>query len=167
MRRNGFWVGAVLVLVAGVGFTIAADNEYYFNACYLILQATIMAVAWNVLGGFTGYVNFGAAGFFAAGVYTSIALEKAFALPLPFLIVAAGLVSGLLGLGTGYLTLRLKGVYFAIATLAMAIVLETFVVNWEFVGGASGTYVIAPEEAPLFDSYIELLFIVMLVLTVG
>jgi branched-chain amino acid transport system permease protein len=53
-------------------------------------------------------------------------------------------VSGLIGLGTGYLTLRLRGVYFAIATLAMAVVLRTLVTNWNYVGGARGAYVVRP-----------------------
>jgi branched-chain amino acid transport system permease protein len=166
MKLDRFWLGALAVLVAGMVFTKLTDNEFYFFAAYAILQGLIMAVAWNVLGGFTGYVNFGSAGFFAAGAYTTIALNKAFALPLPLLILAAGMVSGLIGLATGYLTLRLKGVYFAIATLAMAIVFETIAVNWEYVGGASGAYILRPKSAFVFDSYIELLFMVMLVLAI-
>ncbi|WP_425529963.1 hypothetical protein, partial [Stenotrophomonas maltophilia] len=47
-------------------------------------------------------------------------------------IIAGGLVSGLLGLATGYLTLRLRGVYFSIATLSLAVVLQTLVVNWTY-----------------------------------
>ena len=58
--------------------------------------------------------------------------------PLLLMIPFAGMVCGLLGLGMGYLTLRLRGVFFAIATLALAIVLETLVVNWDYVGGATG-----------------------------
>ena len=73
-------------------------------------------------------------------------LHKAFGLPLPLLILAAGAMSGLIGLGAGYLTLRIKGVYFAIATLALAIVFETIAINWEFVGGASGAYILTPED---------------------
>ena len=53
-----------------------SPNEFYFFAGYAILQAMIMAIAWNILGGFTGYVNFGSAGFFAVGVYTTVALNK-------------------------------------------------------------------------------------------
>ena len=117
MKISAFWVCVVLIFLAGLGLTHAAVNPYYFNALYVILQATIMAVAWNILGGFTGYVNFGSAAFFAVGAYTAIALDKALGLPLPFLIMAAALVCGLIGLGVGYLTLRLKGVYFAIVVL--------------------------------------------------
>ena len=124
------------------------------------------AVAWNILGGFTGYVNFGSAGFFAVGVYTSVSLNKAFGLPLPVTLVAAGVICGLLGLAAGYLTLRLKGVYFAIATLATALVFETVVNNWKFVGGAAGIFVLPPKDSLIFDNFIELLFMLMLFLAV-
>jgi branched-chain amino acid transport system permease protein len=164
-----FWGALAAVVLAGFAFTQTVANEYYYTAIYAILQATMMAVAWNILGGFTGYVNFGSAGFFAVGAYTSIALGKTFGadLPLPVMIVAAALICGLIGLGLGYLTLRLKGVYFSIATLAMAIVFETLMTNWAFVGGARGAYILTPETHLWFDSYIEMLFMVMLLLTLG
>jgi len=164
-----FWSALAAVVLAGLVFTLTVANEYYYTAVYAILQGTLMAVAWNILGGFTGYVNFGSAGFFAMGAYTSIALGRAFGedVSLPVMIVAAALFCGLLGLGLGYLTLRLKGVYFSIATLATAIVLETLMTNWSFVGGARGAYILTPENHLWFDSYIEMLFMVMLLLTLG
>jgi len=167
MKISAFWVVVVAIFVGGLIFTQVATNEYYFTALYVILQATIMAVAWNILGGFTGYVNFGSAAFFAVGAYTSIALNKAFGLPLPLLIAGSAIVCGLIGLGVGYLTLRLKGVYFAIATLAMAIVFETLINNWSFVGGARGAYILTPETHLWFDSYIQMVFMVMLLLTLA
>ncbi|HIC29920.1 MAG TPA: branched-chain amino acid ABC transporter permease, partial [Rhodospirillales bacterium] len=166
-KINPFWPSMAAVFIAGMIFTEVADNEFYFFASYVVLQAVIMATAWNILGGYTGYVNFGSAGFFGVGAYTAIALHKAFGLPLPLLILAAGAMSGLIGLGAGYLTLRIKGVYFAIATLALAIVFETIAINWEFVGGASGAYILTPEEFLFFDSYIEMLFMLILSLAIG
>lgn len=162
-----FWPCAIAIFAAGFIFTLIADNEFYFFASYVVLQAVIMATAWNILGGFTGYVNFGSAGFFAVGAYTTIALNKAFGLPLPFLILGAAICSGIVGLAAGYLTLRLKGVYFAIATLAMSIVFETIANNWEYVGGASGAYILTPDDSLFFDSYIELLFMLILTLAIG
>jgi branched-chain amino acid transport system permease protein len=87
-------------------------------------------------------------------------------LPIPVLIVIGGIVSGIVGLGTGYLTLRLRGAFFAIATLALAVVLATLVVNWEFVGGSSGAYVIRPDSVPLIGNYVQYLFVLMLVMSV-
>ncbi|MDP6352986.1 MAG: branched-chain amino acid ABC transporter permease [Alphaproteobacteria bacterium] len=167
MAAKAFWPVAIALILAAIGLTQLLANEYYFFAAYVVLQFVVLATAWNILGGYTGYVNFGSAAFFAVGAYCSVALIKAFDAPLPVLILAAGAVSGLIGLATGYLTLRLKGVYFAIATLALAIVLETFITNWDFVGGASGTFVLRPKEVWLFDSYIKFLFAVMMVLAVA
>ncbi len=82
------------------------------------------------------------------------------------LIIAGGVIAGLVGLGTGYLTLRLRGVFFAIATLALAVVLQTFVVNWAYVGGSRGAYVIPPENIPFFGPYIQYLFVLMIVLVI-
>src|SRR5918996_3722659 len=164
MRGIVFWTAVAGIFIIGVLTTKVVDNAFFFFAGYAILQATIMAVAWNILGGFTRYVNFGSAGFFAIGAYTSVALDKALHPPLIVPLLVAALLGGLVGLGTGYLTLRLRGVYFAIATLAMAIVFETFVTNWEYVGGATGAYILTPETVLFFDDYIEFLFALMLFL---
>jgi len=153
---------AAVVYLAGKLFAI----DYLFFAGYTVLHFVVLATAWNILGGYCGYVNFGSAGFFALGAYTTVFFHKAYPLPIPALIVLAGIVAGLVGLGTGYLTLRLRGVYFAIATLALAIVLQTLVINWNYVGGSRGAYVIRPQTAPIIGSYIEYLFLLMLLLTV-
>jgi len=100
-------------------------------------------------------------------VYTSVFLIRAIKAPLPVQIVAAGVVAGLLGLGIGYLTLRLRGVFFSISTLALAVVLETMVVNWEYVGGARGTSIIRPAPMAPFDNYASFLFVVMTLLALG
>jgi branched-chain amino acid transport system permease protein len=178
-----FWqvaVAAALYLVFRY-----VHNDYIFFAGYTVLQFIVLSTAWNILGGYCGYVNFGSAGFFALGAYSSVCLytigqsleelfpeslvapmQLIFPLPLPVLIIVAGIVAGLVGLGTGYLTLRLRGVFFAIATLALAVVLQTFIVNWSFVGGSRGAYVIPPNEIPFFGPYIQYLFVLMLVLVI-
>ncbi len=166
MQKYTFTGIMIFVVILGVVTAKLPANEYYFFAGYVILQFVVLATAWNILGGYAGYVNFGSAGFFAIGVYTSIALLKLIEMPLPVLVIAAAGVSGLVGLATGYLTLRLRGVYFAIATLALAIVLETLVNNWTFVGGAAGTFVMRPKETLFFDTYVRLLFVVMLTIAV-
>jgi len=139
-------------------------NEYFFFAGYVVLQYIVLSTAWNILGGYTGYTNFGVGAFFAVGAYSSVVLHKLTSLPVPVMIVVGGLLSGILGFGMGYLTLRLKGVFFAIATLALAIVTQTFIVNWDYVGGSRGVYVIRPQQAPLYGSYIQYLYSLMLVL---
>ena len=154
-------VGAV-IYVCGHLFGIG----YLFFAGYTILQFVALSSAWNILGGYCGYVNFGSAAFFALGAYTTVFFYKFYPLPIPVLIVIAAVVSGIVGLGTGYLTLRLRGAFFAIATLALAVVLQTLVVNWDFVGGSRGAYIIRPEAIAPFGSYIKYLFLVMMLLAI-
>ncbi len=155
-----------LILVAFL-VTNSMENRYYYKASYVVLQYVVLATAWNILGGYTGYVNFGTAAFFAMGAYTAVALIKLWKPPLYVLLVAGGAVSGLIGLGIGYLTLRLRGVFFSIATLALAIVLQTVVSNWEFVGGGAGMPVLKPRSVPFFSNYDEFLFFVMAALAVA
>jgi branched-chain amino acid transport system permease protein len=158
---------ALAVIALGFILTAVIDNRYYFFAAYVILQYIVLATAWNILGGYTGYVNFGTPAFFALGAYTTIVLTLAYRAPLLVLILSGGLIAGLLGLGMGYLTLRLKGVFFSIATLALTVVLQTLVINWPYVGGAKGIKIIRPPTLPLFTTYVEFLFVVMVGLAVG
>ena len=49
-------------------------NEYFFFAAYVVLQFVVLATAWNILGGYAGYVNFGTPAFFGIGAYTAVVL---------------------------------------------------------------------------------------------
>ncbi len=156
------------ILVAAIVYVIArmTANEFLFHAGYVVLQFVVLATAWNILGGYCGYVNFGSAAFFAVGAYTSVFFYNFYPLPIPVLIVIGGVIAGIIGFGMGYLTLRLRGVFFAIATLAMAVVLQTLVVNWDYVGGSRGAYILRGEKVPIIGSYEEYLFLLMLILSV-
>jgi branched-chain amino acid transport system permease protein len=155
----------IAVVLGGVALATAKVNPYLYFAGYVILQYVVIATAWNILGGYAGYVNFGTPAFFALGAYTAVFLIRSMKAPLPVLIVAGGLVAALLGLGIGYLTLRLRGTFFSIATLALSVVLQTMIINWEYVGGSRGISVIRPSGPP-FGSYVTFLFTVMVGLAV-
>jgi branched-chain amino acid transport system permease protein len=166
----------ISLVVAGLVFAaaMASGNDYVFFAGYVVLQYVVLSTAWNILGGYCGYVNFGTGAFFALGAYSTVAIYKLIdnnefphVVPIPVLMLIGGIVSGVIGLGMGYLTLRLRGAFFSIATLALAVVLETLVVNWDFVGGSRGAYIIRPESLAPFGNYIRYLFLIMLLLTVG
>ena len=179
LPNSAFWLAIVVV---GLAFVVVSrltiHNEYYYFAGYVVLEYIVLSTAWNILGGYTGYTNFGTGAFFAVGAYSSAVLHKlpallhgvfalpVFSFPLPAMIVVGGIVSGAMGLGTGYLTLRLRGVFFAIATLALSIVVQTLIVNWDFVGGSRGIYIIRPANAPLGGGYIQYLFSLMTLLAV-
>ena len=168
MNRSGiaFWVGSALFLVAVLLTTQLIRNEYPFFAGYVILQFVVLAVAWSILGGYAGYVNFGTSAFFGVGVYTAVFLFKATGAPLAVQIVAAAAVGALLGFAVGLLTLRMQGIFFSIATIALTIVIETTVTNWRFVGGAAGIQMQRPAVTPPFESYTQMLFFVQAILVV-
>ena len=168
MRNRRFFIFALLAAVVTFAVARLINNAYGFFAGYVVLQYIVLATAWNILGGYTGYVNFGTAAFFALGAYATVVLHKTVPiLPLPVMMLAGGAISGLIGLGMGYLTLRLRGTFFSIATLAMAVVAQTLITNWNFVGGSRGAYIIRPARSPIFPGdYIQYLFVVMLVLCV-
>src|SRR5689334_16740971 len=167
MQARTFILITLVVAAAGFAATQIVSNDYVFFAGYTVLQFVVLATAWNILGGYCGYVNFGSAAFFALGAYSTVFFHKAFQMPIPVLIVIGGIVSGIIGLGMGYLTLRLRGSFFAIATLALAVVLQTLIVNWDYVGGSRGAYIIRPSALTVAGhqiSYIEYLFLLMLTL---
>jgi branched-chain amino acid transport system permease protein len=166
-RTMKFWIPSLLLLAAATAAALIVENEYFFFAGYTVLMFVVLATAWNILGGYAGYVNFGTPAFFGLGAYTAAVLFKAFALPLGLQILAAAAVSGLLGLVAGVLTLRLRGIFFAIATIALVVIMETLIINWRYAGGATGLQLLRPAPTLPFDSYIKMLFVLMGAMAIG
>lgn len=166
MKNHSQFLFGLLVVGGFFGsLPFYVQSEYFFFAAYSVLQFVILATAWNILGGYGGYVNFGSAAFFAIGAYATVAGFK-LQLPQGANILLGTFVAGLVGFGMGYLTLRLKGVYFSIATLALSVVLFTIVTNTPFLGGARGAYVIVPRESPIgVGFYIHWLYFLILGMT--
>jgi branched-chain amino acid transport system permease protein len=168
MNRSSllFWIGSILFLLAVATLTQVIGNEYPFFAGYVILQFIVLAVAWSILGGYAGYVNFGTSAFFGVGVYTAVLLAQAFGAPLAVQIAVAAAVGALLGLAVGLLTLRMQGIFFSIATIALTIIIETSVTNWRYLGGAAGIQLQRPAVTAPFHSYVQMLFFVQALLVV-
>jgi len=162
-----FWIASAVFVGLASAVAVFISNEYVFFAAYTVLMYMVLATAWNILGGYAGYVNFGTPAFFGLGAYTGAVLYKAFALPLPLQIAAAFVMSGLLGLFAGILTLRLRGIFFAIATIALVVIMETLFINWRYAGGATGLQLLRPAPLWPFQSYITMLFVVMALMVVG
>ena len=162
-----FWIGMAVFLAAVLAMTQIVRNEYPFFAGYVILQFIVLSTAWSILGGSAGYVNFGTNAFFGIGVYTAVYLTKEFDAPLPVQIFAAAAIGALLGAAIGLLTLRMRGIFFSIATIAIAIIIETLVINWRYVGGAAGIQLQTPPVIAPFDTYVKLLFVVQALLVVA
>ena len=165
-RNWGFWAGAAGALALAALAVATVRNEYYFFAAYVVIQFVVLATAWNILGGYAGYVNFGASAFFGVGAYIAVMLIKATGVPLAVQIAGAAAVGGALGFGVGLITLRLRGIFFSIATVAITIILETVVINWRYVGGATGIQILRPPVMEPFDSYTKMLFIAVVLLAI-
>jgi len=166
MRMPLFIVIAGAIAAAGFVLPQLVPNPFYFYAGYVVLQYVVIATGWNILGGYAGYTNFGASAFFGAGAYMAAFLFKAFDAPMIVQLLGALCIGVVLGVAAGYLTLRVQGVYFAIATVALVVVLETAIYNIEYLGGAAGLQMLAPSPPVWFKGQQQYVFFIMLLLSV-
>lgn len=112
-------------------------SQYYIGILVLICINLIAVLGLSLMTGFTGLFNFGQAGFLAVGAYTATILTTQYAVPFPLALLAGMLVSVLSSFLIGYPTLRLKGDYFAIATMGFSEVVRLLVENLEKLTGGS------------------------------
>lgn len=165
MSMLRFTLIAIVIAALGLLLPKAIANPYFFYAGFIVLQYVVISTGWNILGGYAGYINFGTSAFYGGGVYMAAFLIKAFDAPLGVQIAAALAFGALLGIGVGYLTLRVQGIYFAICTIALVIVLETIVHNTPYLGGAAGISIVPKAPYEWFGGSTQFLFWVMLVLS--
>lgn len=139
-RRPFFWF-IVLVTVAFALVPLWGDNVELRED--LILAAVYMTLAsnLNLMIGYAGYVNFGNIVFFGLGGYVCIYLVNAFGWPLLPAALAGGVAVSVIALFFGLGILRLRGAYFALATIGVNEGVKAFVVNFTPWGGATGIYI--------------------------
>ncbi len=132
------WVLVGLLGVAALAFPYFFQLPYHRDLAIKVLLYATLARAWNILAGYCGQVSLGHAVFFGTGAYASSVLQMAFGAS-PWLGLAAGVaLSVALSQVIGYPCFRLRGHYFAIATIAIGEIIHTLAINWEFIGGARG-----------------------------
>jgi branched-chain amino acid transport system permease protein len=113
-------------------------NSYYGGIIILVCINVILAVSLNLVVGFTGQLALGHAGFMAIGAYVSAYLSVQYKLPFIVVLLIGGAIAAVLSLVIGIPTLKLKGDYFAIATLAFGEIIKGVIMNTDAVGGARG-----------------------------
>jgi branched-chain amino acid transport system permease protein len=113
----------------------------HLNLAILVLMAAQLGVSWNIVGGYAGQVSLGHAAFYGLGAYTSTLLLVKFGINPWFGVFAGGAVAAALSLAFGWSCFRLKGHYFAMATIAVAELVQIFFTEWEWGGAAVGLYV--------------------------
>ncbi len=136
-------------------------SGYWVRVFSSVFMLTSLALAQNVLLGFTGYPAFGAIAFFGVGGYSTAILMKSYGFPFLPSLIAGALVSTALALILAPLLMRLKSHYFAITTLALQLALGEVVANLEFTGGAHGINLPVYEGAGGLNFFFYLFWLVM------
>jgi branched-chain amino acid transport system permease protein len=135
--KNSLICGVILLIVSC--FPLVSNN-FFIRFGTDILMFAVMASAWNIIGGYTGYASFGNVVFFGIGAYiTAILMEKA-GLHFSIAYLAAGGAAALFAVMIGLPVLRLRGHYFAIATLGVAEAMKALVQNLDITEGNAGIY---------------------------
>jgi branched-chain amino acid transport system permease protein len=168
-RRVLIWAAfALLVLVMLVPLTMTdqADdlgitplvNKSQLRLMTSIAMFVVLASAWNIIGGLTGYAAFGNVAFFGLGAYTTAMLVDAHKAHLPFALalLAAPVVPALFAALIGFPLLRLRGHYFAIATLGTGVAVGEVIKNIDFLGGATGLFPPIMHRADVLFFYLML-----------
>ncbi|MDH3258367.1 MAG: branched-chain amino acid ABC transporter permease [Deltaproteobacteria bacterium] len=143
-----FWVSAFLLFMLALPFLV---SNYQLSLMTQILIAVIGAVGLNILTGFTGQISLGHGAFIGIGAYTSGILTVKLGMPFWIALPCGGLMAAFIGMFVGIPSLRLKGLYLAIATLASQFILEWIFLRWEPVTGGSYGLIL---ERPKIGSFI-------------
>lgn len=148
LRRKVFYVTAALALIA---FPHVFDSPFPHHVMIIMFMYALMAQSWNVLAGFCGQISLGHAAFFGIGAYSTGYLFFAYQIS-PWVGMLVGiLLSMLMAIVIGIPTFRLRGHYFAIATLLIGEGVQIVFQRWELVGAASGIFLPIVREQPLLS----------------
>ncbi|MGB9682211.1 MAG: branched-chain amino acid ABC transporter permease [bacterium] len=145
--------------IYGINLLSPHINPYYLQIIIFSGINIILAVSLNVINGLCGQFSLGHAGFMAVGAYFSAFLTYYYRIPFPVALIVGGLASGIIGVGVGIPTLRLRGDYLAIATLGMGEIIRVVLFNLDIVGGARGF-----PGIPKYTNFFWVYLIVLLVL---
>jgi branched-chain amino acid transport system permease protein len=163
-RTKTHWVLLVCFLLALFILPPLFFNRLWLNTINLIGITTIAALGLNILVGYCGQLSIGHAGFIAVGAYTSAILTNRFDLPFIVGLISAGLVAGMVGIVFGLPSIRVKGFYLAITTIAAQYIIMWIISHWELTGGFNGISVpYASLGGLVFDSPVKQFFLVMVV----
>ena len=153
--------GIVLLVLATLPAYAAGYTPILFTTFFMYI---ILAVSWSLFSGPTGYMSLATAAFFGVGIYTAALLGDF--LPLPLFIIAGGLASAAVALLVGTLTLRLRGIYFAIFTFGLVMLIAQLLIFFELhVTGTRGRFVIVIDYNTIY--YAMLIIFILLMSTVS
>ncbi len=161
--ETGFARWALAVFLVGLFALPQFGTTFWLDVANRIGIAVIAALGLNILTGFTGQISLGNAAFLSVGAYATAALAGKAGLPMPVVIPLAGLATALVGMVFGIPSLRLKGLYLAMATLAAHFLVEFTVTHWDsMTGGVNGISVPVASLAGFeFGSDRRLFYLIM------
>jgi branched-chain amino acid transport system permease protein len=137
---------ALATLAAALLLPLVVRNPARQNSAILVLMIAQSGVAWNILGGYAGQVSLGHAAFYGIGAYTSTVLWVRLGISPWIGMLAGGTTAALFALAVGWPCFRLRGHYFAMATIAIGEIVQVIFTNWDLVGGAVGLYLPLEEH---------------------
>ena len=145
------WKLLVLGVVLGaLPPLLGLEAGYFMTVLTEMYLFAILALSWDLVGGQTGYPSFGNMAFFGIGAYTTAILVKDFAVAFPAAFLVAGVVATVFALVIGLIVLRLRGHYFAIATLGVLLAAQQVSRNLDITGGASGKILLETPSGEAF-----------------
>lgn len=139
--QSRFWKSLpILIIVALFAFPFVKPPLFFLTLFFSVFMFVGLTESWNLMGGYTGYISLGHIAFFSTGAYaTAVFMNRFGASPFATAILG-GVFAGLLAAIVGYPVLRLKGAYFTISSLLLAVVMQLIFMNWEFVGSSTGLW---------------------------
>ncbi len=129
---------AIIVLTLLISFPLVLRKPFPQHVMILVFMFGMMAVAWNIMGGYAGMFSFGQVAFFGIGAYTSSFLLITYQVNPWVGLIIGGLIAAMVGLAIGYPCSNLRGHYFAIASIAFGEIVRTLFTNWKLIGAAEG-----------------------------
>ncbi|WP_434530963.1 branched-chain amino acid ABC transporter permease [Haloarcula sp. NS06] len=146
----GWQLLAVSTLAAAALPLLGLEAGYRMTVFTEMFLFAILALSWDLVGGQTGYPSFGNMAFFGIGAYATAILTKDFALSFPVAFLLAGLLAVTFAAVIGVIVLRLRGHYFAIATLGVLLAAQQISRNLDITGGASGKILLQTPSGETF-----------------
>lgn len=149
-RRTVRWLPeglGIAAAVAVVPWALGSPDLASMKMASTILMYVALASAWNLLGGYAGYLNFGSVMFMGTGAYTTAILSSRLDVNPLYLLPLAGVVAALLAILVGIPGFRLRGDYFAVATFVLTLALQQVAFALDVTGGASGVTVTSPASS--------------------
>jgi branched-chain amino acid transport system permease protein len=144
-RTKTHWFLFLMMLVVLFAMPMFLAN-YWLSVANLIMITIIAATGLNILTGYCGQLSIGHAGFMAVGAYTSAILTRTFDLPFPVGFLCAGIMAGLVGMLFGISSLRVKGFYLAISSLAAQFIIIWVIGHWDSVTGGTNGLPVSPAK---------------------